>query len=333
MSYSKQLLSHNTMRIDAKCLGIIPIFDLRNIHKILVEGLSPLRVIGGGSNILLTSDINAYVLKNEIKGIEIIDEDAEQVLVKVGGGENWHQFVMWAISHGLGGIENLALIPGCVGAAPMQNIGAYGVEQVDTFHSLIAVDLKDGISQTFYKEDCNFGYRESIFKHEAKDRYFITHVMYRLQKSPTVHVAYGDIQNWLDQYNISVPSIRDVADAIMAIRKSKLPDPAVLPNTGSFFKNPIVPLAHLNELKESHPDIVSYQVDDQHVKIPAAWLIERCGYKGKRYGDAATHKSHALVLVNHGNASGKQMMEFANEIAGAVKAQFGVEIVPEVNLW
>jgi len=321
------------MKMDADCKGIIPIYSAQNIFEVLVKGLSPLKIIGGGSNILITQDLDAYVLKNEIKGIHIIDEDEDEVLVSVGAGENWHQFVMWAISHNLGGIENLALIPGCVGAAPMQNIGAYGVEQEQVFHSLKAINLEEGTTKIFFREDCNFGYRESIFKNEEKGRYIITHVNYILQKKHEINASYGAINTKLDEWNISEPSIEDIAKAIIEIRKSKLPDPKELPNTGSFFKNPIIARSQLAVLQESFPDIVFYDVDEELVKVPAAWLIQNAGYKGKRNGDAGTHKSHALVLVNYGNATGHEMLSFAEAIQKEVKSIFGITIVPEVNVW
>ena len=332
-SYKSELRDYNTMRMSAISKGIIPIYSERGVFEILVQGLSPLKILGGGSNILITKDQEAYILKNEIKGIEIIDEDAEKALVKVGAGENWHNLVMWTISHNLGGIENLALIPGCVGAAPMQNIGAYGVEQDSVFHSLKAIDLKEGTSKLFFREDCKFGYRESIFKNEVKGRYIITHVNYIFAKSHSLNTSYGAINKKLQEKKITNPTIEDVANAVIEIRKSKLPDPKVIPNTGSFFKNPIVKVEVFDKFKEIHSDVVSYPVDKNHVKIPAAWLIERAGFKGKQIGDAGTHKSHALVLVNYGTASGNDMLSFAKSIQDGVEAMFGVRLVPEVNIW
>lgn len=328
-----QLYEYNTMRMKSECKGVIPIYSERGVFEVLVQGLSPLKIIGGGSNILLTQDQDAYILKNEIKGIEIIDEDSDEVLVKVGAGENWHNLVLWTISHGLGGIENLALIPGCVGAAPMQNIGAYGVEQESVFHSLKAIDLKQGTSKLFFREDCQFGYRESVFKNELKDRYIITHVNYIFTKNPQLNTSYGAINSKLKENGIDKPTIADVAEAVIEIRKSKLPDPKHIPNTGSFFKNPIVSVEKYERLKAEFPDMPSYPVDDQHVKIPAAWMIERAGYKGKQIGDAGTHKSHALVLVNYGGATGKEMMAFATSIQDGVETMFSIRLVPEVNVW
>lgn len=327
------LLPYNTMRMSASTKGIIPVYSEQDVFEVLVKELSPLKVLGGGSNILITKDQDAYILKNEIKGIEIIDEDRDKVLVKVGAGENWHQLVMWAISHGLGGIENLALIPGCVGAAPMQNIGAYGTEQESVFHSLSAIDLEEGTTRVFFKGDCKFGYRESIFKDEVKGKYLITHVIYILSKSHELNTNYGAINKKLEEQGITKPSIADVANAVVEIRQSKLPDPKVIPNTGSFFKNPIVAISILKTLKVDYPEIVSYPIDNETVKIPAAWLIQHAGYKGVRVGDAGTHKSHALVLVNYGNASGNDMLSYAKIIKDGVEAKFGIKLIPEVNIW
>jgi len=328
-----ELLDFNTMKMKAVCKAIIPIYSERAVFEVLVEGLSPLKILGGGSNILITKDQDAYILKNEIKGIEIIDEDADEVLVKVGAGENWHNLVMWAIGHRLGGIENLALIPGCVGAAPMQNIGAYGVEQESVFHSLSAIDLDEGTTRIFFKEDCGFGYRESVFKNELKGKYIITHVNYIFSKNHTLNTSYGAINSKLVEKGILTPSIADVAEAVIEIRQSKLPDPKVIPNTGSFFKNPIIKVELFEQLKAKHDALPSYPVNKETVKIPAAWLIEKAGFKGKQQGDSGTHKSHALVLVNYGNATGKEMLSFASSIQQGVEEMFGIKLEPEVNIW
>lgn len=330
---SNQLHDFNTMKMKGLCKGIIPIYSERGIFEVLVKGLSPLKILGGGSNILITKDQDAYILKNEIKGIEIIDEDKDEVLVKVGAGENWHNLVMWTISHGLGGIENLALIPGCVGAAPMQNIGAYGVEQDSVFHSLNAIDLKEGTSKLFFREDCKFGYRESIFKHELKGKYIITHVNYIFSKNHVLNTSYGAIDAKLQENGIDYPTIGDVANAVIEIRKSKLPDPKVIPNTGSFFKNPVIKIKVFDHLKKRFEGIPSYPVNDDELKVPAAWLIEQAGFKGQQVGDAGTHKSHALVLVNYGNATGDEMLSFAHAIQKGVEKMFGIKLEPEVNIW
>jgi UDP-N-acetylmuramate dehydrogenase len=328
-----ELYDFNTMKMKAACKAIIPIYSERAVFEVLVNGLSPLKILGGGSNILITKDQDAYILKNEIKGIEIIDEDDDEVLVKIGAGENWHNLVMWSIVHGLGGIENLALIPGCVGAAPMQNIGAYGVEQESVFHSLSAIDLKEGTTKVFFKEDCKFGYRESVFKNELKGKYMITHVNYIFSKNHKLNTSYGAINSKLEEKGISSPSIVDVANAVIEIRQSKLPDPKEIPNTGSFFKNPIINKELFQQIKESHYEMPSYPVSEELVKIPAAWLIEKVGFKGIQEGDAGTHKSHALVLVNYGNATGEEMLSFANSIQHGVEEKFGIRLEPEVNIW
>lgn len=328
-----QLRAYNTMKMTAGSKGVIPIYSERSIFEVLVKGLSPIKVIGGGSNILITKDLDAYILKNEIKGIEVIDEDDDMALVKVGAGENWHNLVLWSISQHLGGIENLALIPGCVGAAPMQNIGAYGVEQESVFHSLNAIDLLEGTSRVFFRDECRFGYRDSIFKNEAKDRYIITHVTYIFSKNPVLNTSYGAIDQKLEEMGVQNPDISDVAAAVIDIRQSKLPDPKEIPNTGSFFKNPIVPKSTLEKIKVDFPEIVFYPIDEGHVKIPAAWLIERAGFKGKQVGDAGTHKSHALVLVNYGSATGKEMLAFARSIQDGVEDLFGIRLEAEVNIW
>jgi UDP-N-acetylmuramate dehydrogenase len=328
-----ELHDFNTMKMKATCKAIIPIYSERAVFEILVKGLTPLKILGGGSNILITKDQDAYILKNEIKGIEIIDEDDQEVLVKIGAGENWHNLVMWSIGHGLGGIENLALIPGCVGAAPMQNIGAYGVEQKSVFHSLSAIDLEQGTSKIFYKADCRFGYRESIFKSELKGKYLITHVNYIFSKKHTINTSYGAINLKLQERGIQNPSIMDVAEAVISIRQSKLPDPNVIPNTGSFFKNPIIQVEEFKKLKEKYDSVPSYPVNEMMVKVPAAWLIEQAGFKGMQIGDAGTHKNHALVLVNYGNATGEEMLSFAKSIQLGVAEMFGISLTPEVNIW
>jgi UDP-N-acetylmuramate dehydrogenase len=333
VAISTELRAYNTMKMSARSKGIIPIYSERDVFEVLVQGMHPLKILGGGSNILITGDQDAFILKNEIKGIEIIDEDDHEVLVKVGAGENWHHLVLWALSHKLGGIENLALIPGCVGAAPMQNIGAYGVEQDSVFHSLHTIDLEEGTTHIFFKADCNFGYRESIFKQELKGKHIITYVNYIFSKKHKLNTSYGAINQKLEERRITNPTIDDIAKAVIEIRQSKLPDPKIIPNTGSFFKNPIVSAEALRQIQVRYPEIVFYPVDEKQVKIPAAWLIEKSGFKGKQVGDAGTHKNHALVLVNYGNASGNEMLSFAQSIQDKVESMFGIRLEPEVNIW
>lgn len=326
------LRSFNTMRVDAFCKGIIPIRSVDQLTSFLQKGES-YRILGGGSNVLLSEDIDAYILHNEIKGIEVVDEDADQVTVKVGGGEIWHALVTWSVMHGLGGIENLALVPGTVGAAPIQNIGAYGVEQSDTCIQVGVVDLNTQQYQQLSGESCRFGYRDSIFKQEAAGQYFITDVTYKLARNPILNVTYGGIKDQLSK-ELSECTPRDVYDTVVAIRERKLPDPRVLPNTGSFFKNPIVSKSVQERLYAIHGDAMPcYVVGDDAYKIPAAWLIQESGLKGYRDGDAGIYEKHALVLVNHGDASGEDLMSVARHVQATVKDKFDIDICPEVNIW
>ena len=289
-------------------------------------------ILGGGSNILLTKDFNGLVIKNQITGIEIVHEDEHYVTVKVGGGEIWHQFVLHAIDNNWGGIENLSLIPGTVGAAPMQNIGAYGIEIKEVFESLTAVDLKTGHTKTFNKEACKFGYRESIFKLSAKGQYFIADVTFKLTKSNhQINTSYGAIQDVLKERNIANPTIKDVSDAVISIRKSKLPDPKEIGNSGSFFKNPTIDKIDYEGLKIEFPDIPGYIVSDNEVKVPAGWLIEQCGWKGLKRGEIGVHKNQALVLVNYGGGKGIEIADLSKEIQQSVIDKFGIELTPEVN--
>jgi UDP-N-acetylmuramate dehydrogenase len=334
ITQNENLKPYNTFGLEAKPKGIIHILHENDIFEILYQQLSPLKILGGGSNILLTGDVDAFILKNEIKGIEIIDEDENQAIVQVGAGESWHQLVLWSLSHGLAGLENLSLIPGSVGAAPMQNIGAYGVEQEKSFHSLKAIHLESGVRHTFYKEECKFGYRESIFKNELKDQYFITHVRYILKKKDfQLYLDYGAISDVLKEKGIHNPGLTDVSDAVIEIRKSKLPDPKVIGNAGSFFKNPVIDKDHYVQLKSQFADLPSYPVDDQFVKVPAGWLIERCGLKGIKQGNIGVHKMQALVLVNYGGGHGQDIWNLALNIQQKVKEMFQIDIIPEVNIW
>jgi UDP-N-acetylmuramate dehydrogenase len=331
---NENLKSYNTFNLAATAQNFISIFNENDIYSVLVEDLKPLKIIGGGSNILITKDIEAYVLKNEIKGIDIIDEDDESIMVEVGAGEQWHNFVMWCISHRLGGLENLSLIPGSVGAAPMQNIGAYGVEQESCFHSLTAIHLESGIRSTFFKHQCKFGYRESIFKNEVKDQYIITKVKYILNKiNHKLNLDYGAIKEMLALNHIVTPTIKDVSDVVIKIRQSKLPDPQIIGNAGSFFKNPVIALSHYNELKTTYDKIPCFLVNDNSVKVPAGWLIENIGYKGFVRGQVGVHKDQALVLVNHGNGQGREIYALALEIIDKVRETYNIELTAEVNIW
>jgi UDP-N-acetylmuramate dehydrogenase len=295
-------------------------------------------VLGGGSNILFTNSFDGLVVKNSIKGISIERETETEVIVKANAGEVWHEFVLWCIDKNYAGIENLSLIPGLVGAAPMQNIGAYGVEIKDVFHELEALDVATGEAVQFNLADCHFGYRESVFKNKFKDKYFITSVSFKLTKLSSSRALYsfktdyGDIKNTLSEMQVYDLNLKAVSNAVIKIRQSKLPDPKVLGNAGSFFKNPSVAKEKYEELVLKNPVMPNYLQKDGTVKIPAGWLIEQCGWKGKVVGNTGSHKSQALVLVNYGNATGNEVWNLALEIKKSVFDKFGIEIMPEVNV-
>ena len=289
-------------------------------------------ILGGGSNILFTKNYDGLVLKNEVSGIEKIKEDDEHVYIKAGAGENWHQFVLHCISNGWAGVENLSLIPGRIGASPMQNIGAYGVEIKDVFHELEAFFLPEKKMVTFGLADCEFGYRESVFKRKFKSEFVIMNVTYRLNKRPAFNTSYGAISQELEKMNVSELSIKAVSDAVINIRSSKLPDPAVIGNAGSFFKNPTVAKPVFDKLKNDFPAIVGYDQPGGEVKLAAGWLIEQCGWKGIRRGDAGCHAKQALVLVNYGNATGAAIYELSEDILQSVKNKFAVSLEREVNI-
>jgi len=293
---------------------------------------SKLLILGGGSNILLTDDFDGLVLKIDINFIDNVDENDDHVWIRVGSGVNWHDFVMSCLEKDFGGVENLSLIPGTMGAAPMQNIGAYGVELKEVFVELSAIDRETLQIEKFNKERCEFGYRESIFKKEARDKYIITSVTLRLNKKPVTNIEYEAIESTLTELDITYPTIRDVSNAVIKIRQSKLPDPGQLGNAGSFFKNPIVDKIDYEYLYSDFPNIPGYKLKNDKVKIPAAWLIDQCGWKGKRLGDVGVHKDHALVVVNHGNGSGKEVKHLAMEIKNSVILKFGIELTSEVNI-
>jgi UDP-N-acetylmuramate dehydrogenase len=326
------LQAFNTFGVEARCSSLIKIYSERDIYDTLITYSAPYKVIGGGSNILLAGDIEATVMLNQIKGIQVIDEDQNHVLVTIGGGENWHNLVLWSISHNLSGLQNLSLIPGSVGAAPIQNIGAYGVEQSDSFHSLRAISLITGLTKLFYKEDCKFGYRDSIFKKEEAGKYIITHVSYMLSKEVDIDVSYGAIRSELTNRKIEFPTLKQISDVICDIRISKLPDPLEVGNAGSFFKNPVVAIEVYEALLQRYPEIVAFPFGDQ-MKLSAGWLIDRAGWKGKSQNGAAVYQNHALVLINDGTSSGGDIWQLAMDIQDDVFAKYGVEILPEVNVW
>lgn len=290
-------------------------------------------VLGGGSNVLLTHNLHGIVLHNKIKGIEKVKEDADHVWVTVGAGEVWHDFVMYAIANHWAGIENLALIPGTVGAAPIQNIGAYGVEVKAVIDCVTGWhwDMKQLVP--FYNSECAFGYRDSIFKHQLKDKVFITSVTFRLNKKPNYNTSYGAIEQELQKMGITEPSIAAIADAVIAIRSSKLPNPREIGNAGSFFKNPTISIEQYNILKETFPTIPSYPVNEESVKVPAGWLIEQCGWKGFRAGDAGVHEKQALVLVNYGHATGGAVWDLSDNILKTVHDKFHIQLEREVQVW
>lgn len=289
-------------------------------------------ILGGGSNVLFTQDFEGVMLQNKILGKEIISEDEDHVLVKVGAGENWHEWVMHCLENNWGGVENLSLIPGSVGAAPIQNIGAYGVELKDIFHSLEAIKMDTAQPRVFERETCQFGYRDSIFKRHAKGKYFITSVIFKLNKKHQLHTSYGAIQTELERMDVSTPSIQDISKAVIHIRQSKLPDPAVIGNGGSFFKNPLVNQSKLHSLQERFPNIPHYPQPDGQEKLAAGWLIEQMGWKGKRIGNHGVHDRQALVLVNYGGANGADIVALSKEIQRAVEGKFGVSLEAEINL-
>lgn len=329
------LKPYNTFGIDVKASQFAEADSVESLRSILLKfdfTKTPLLVLGGGSNILLMEDFNGLVIRNQIKGIRIVSESENNVIVEASSGEIWHHLVLWSVERNLGGIENLSLIPGSVGAAPIQNIGAYGVELKDSFHSLEALEIHTGTIRTFTKDECKFGYRNSIFKNEQKGKYIITSVKLSLCKNPVFNTSYGAIQSELQKQGTTELDVKAISDAVIAIRRSKLPDPAQIGNAGSFFKNPEIEKSHFDVIKEKHPDIVHYPGADGKIKVAAGWMIEQCGWKGFRDGDAGCHAKQALVLVNYGKASGEQLYKLALKIRQSVQDKFGVTIEPEVNL-
>ncbi|QEC43914.1 UDP-N-acetylmuramate dehydrogenase [Pseudobacter ginsenosidimutans] len=329
------LRQYNTMGIDARARQFSTFGTLDTLQELTAlsdDGSLAKLVLGGGSNILLTRNFDGLVMKNELMGIELVSETDTHYYVKAGAGENWNQFVQYSIGRNWAGLENLSLIPGNVGASPMQNIGAYGVEIRDVFEELEAFHLKDKKVVTFTNNDCEFGYRESVFKGRYRDQFVILNVTYRLNKTPKFNTSYGAIEQELERMGVKELSIRAIADAVIHIRSSKLPDPAKIGNAGSFFKNPSVPATQYEQLKQNFPGIVGYANPDGSVKLAAGWLIEQCGWKGFRRGDAGCHEKQALVLVNYGNASGAEIYELSTEIMDSVQERFGVVLEREVNI-
>lgn len=328
------LKKYNTFGIEALASHFVEITAIQNLKEVLQkEGYPKKIVLGGGSNMLIANNLNALVMHINLKGITIFSEDDHHVILKVMAGENWHEFVIWTINHNYGGLENLSLIPGNVGTSPIQNIGAYGVELKDCFESCEAMDISTQQLVTFSKPDCQFGYRDSLFKNSGKGKYIITSVNLKLAKPPhKLNTSYGAIESQLKEKNIETPTIKDVSDAVITIRQEKLPDPSKLGNSGSFFKNPVITKDEFNTFLNNNPEAPFYKISDSSYKIPAGWLIEQCGFKGKRFGDAGVHKNQALVLVNFGGASGTDLLKLANTIQDAVLKRFGINIKPEVNI-
>lgn len=329
------LKKYNTFGIDVKAKGYTQFKNESELLEILdneeYKNL-PKLVLGGGSNILFTKDFDGLVMHNQIKGIEIIGQNDTSVYLKAGAGELWHDLVLFTVARGFGGLENLSLIPGCVGAAPVQNIGAYGVEIKDCMESLEAIHIATGDKAVFTNQDCLFGYRDSIFKQHFKGKFVITNVFFKLEKNPHLNISYGAITDTLKEMNVFKPTVKDVSDAVIHIRKSKLPDPYVIGNAGSFFKNPEIPEEQFANLKVQYPTIPSFPCEPGKVKVPAGWLNEQCGWKGKVIGNAGVHKNQALVLINCGKATGEEIKNLSLEIKKSVIEKFGIELETEVNI-
>lgn len=334
MNIQKNVLlkNYNTFGISVNAKRFISVNSVYELQQILkVE--KDIFLISGGSNMLLTKDIDELVVHINIKGVSIDNENENAAYLTVNSGENWHEFVLWCISQNYGGIENLSLIPGNVGTCPIQNIGAYGVEVKDTITKVEAIEIETGKLVQFSNKDCNFGYRNSIFKNELKGKYIIISVSFKLTKiHHNLNSSYGAIETELSLKKISKPSLKDISNAVIAIRKSKLPDPKEIGNSGSFFKNPVISSTQYLKLQKEYADIPGYKISDMEVKIPAGWLIEKAGFKGKRYGEFGVHDKQALVLVNYGNASGKEIYQLAEKIKETIVKKFEITLEIEVNI-
>jgi len=330
------LLSHNTFKIEALGRYFVAIKSIREAQEIFLSEIfrqNPFLILGGGSNVLLTGDFEGLVIKNESMGIEKVDETDQRITLKVAAGENWHQFVMYCVERNYGGIENLSLIPGTVGAAPMQNIGAYGIEIKEVVQKVEAVDISTGNVHNFSNADCKFGYRESVFKQALRNKFFISSITLSLTKTNhRFNISYGAISEILKENPEKELSVKNISEAVIRIRKSKLPDPNVIGNAGSFFKNPTVDLSAFDHLKKNFPSIPSFAGENDLIKIPAAWLIEQCGWKGKTLENIGVHKHQALVLVNYGGGQGKKIWELAMNIQQSVAEKFNITLQPEVNV-
>mgnify|MGYP003121549168 FL=1 len=334
VSQNASLKNYNTFGIDAKASTLITVEDLEDLKYVLKNTYSEeLFILGGGSNMLITQDIKSTVLHIALKGIEVISETEDVVFVNANAGENWHEFVLYTLNNNWGGLENLSLIPGNVGTSPIQNIGAYGVELKDTFVSCHAIDIQSLEVVHFTAEECKFDYRNSIFKNNEKGKYIITDVLFKLtKKDHKLLTNYGSIDEALKELQVTNPSIRDVSNAVIRIRKQKLPDPKELGNSGSFFKNPVITNSEFEILKDKFPEMPHYAVGEDSVKIPAGWLIDKAGLKGYREGDAGVHKNQALVLVNYGEATGNEILNLAHKVQAEILAKFDIHLEPEVNI-
>ena len=329
------LQPYNTFGIDVRARKFISVESVSDLRSVLKQTYaSELFILGGGSNMLLTGDLDKTVVHVNLKGIKILSETEENVVVEAMAGENWHEFVMYCIANDFGGVENLSLIPGNVGTTPIQNIGAYGVEIKDTFESCQALHRQTLEIREFSKEDCQFGYRDSVFKNSLKDQYIILSVSFRLtKKDHQLNTSYGSIDRFLEEEGVSEPGIKDISSAVIKIRQSKLPDPKVLGNSGSFFKNPVIDRAQFQELQEKFPQMPFYELSEEEVKVPAGWLIDMTGMKGYREGDAGVHKDQALVLVNYGAATGEEILNLSKLVQQKVANLFGIQLEPEVNIF
>jgi len=326
------LKPYNTFGIDVNAKRFIEVTSLNELREVVSKEKN-IFLLGGGSNMLLTNDIDSLVVFLNLRGKEVIVESDTHKEIKIQAGENWHEFVMWCVKKNLGGLENLSLIPGNVGACPIQNIGAYGVEVKDTICEVEALEITSNQLRTFTNKECGFGYRNSVFKNELKGKYIITSVTFTLtSENHKINTNYGVIENELNAKGISTPSIKDISDAIIKIRKSKLPDPAEIGNCGSFFKNPVIDIELFKTLQKKYPNIPNYPISATQVKVPAGWLIEQAGFKGKRFGDAGIHKNQALVLVNYNNATGKEIHILAKKIQQTIHDVFSIQLEIEVNI-
>ncbi|RMZ50826.1 UDP-N-acetylmuramate dehydrogenase [Flavobacteriaceae bacterium PRS1] len=328
------LKQYNTFGIDVKAKHFVSVKSVEELKFVLnLEAFPEKFILGGGSNMLLTKDVDVLVIHLDLKNIEIISKNEDTVIVKVATGENWHDFVLWCLEHNFGGIENLSLIPGNVGATPIQNIGAYGVELKDVFVSCEALHINTQKVRIFTKEECKFEYRNSIFKQDLKGKYVILNITLELtNKNHKINTSYGAITEELKKMKVESPSIQDVSNAVITIRESKLPNPKVIGNSGSFFKNPIISKSHFNTLKINFPELPSYSVSEENIKIPAGWLIEHLGFKGKRFGNYGVHNKQALVLVNYDDAKGEDIFKLSQLIQSTVKRIFDINLELEVNI-